>query len=295
MQRAGIDEAGYGPILGPLSIAAACAEVHDAPAFAAAVAAYGADDSKALHDPKNLGKLEQVALSACAWLHGKTPRTAAELFTLFAETPTERTVVPWFTGAEHLKLPVVKAGPTWDLPSATPRGIRGRLIHPHTLNEASAAKHNRAAVEWDAIGGLLADISLKGPTSCTVDRLGGRCYYHDPLASAFPQQAVTIIEESRGRSAYRVDATHGLFDVAFVVGGERADTMVAIASCIAKYARELHQHLFNVWWSATCPQLLPTAGYGTDAHRWMRAIPRSELERWGPQLVRGWNTTITIA
>jgi ribonuclease HII len=289
MRRAGIDEAGYGPILGPLSIARASAEVHEADALAPQLATVGVDDSKALHNPGNLGKLERVALGAIAWLTGAVPKSAAEVFSLMGESPAEREALPWATGADSLLLPVsAKDVPPWSIPSATPLGLHGALIHPEALNRNAAAQRNRAVVEWDAIGSLIADFAGGGPSSIAVDRLGGRRYYSDPLASVFPLQPITVIDESTTAvSRYAIDTTAGGAEVAFLVGGERADPLIAVASCVAKYARELHLALFNRWWGRRQPGLRPTAGYGTDAHRWMRDIPPADLATYRWSLVRG--------
>jgi hypothetical protein len=38
---------------------------------------------------------------------------------------------------------------------------------------------------------------------------------------------------------------------------------------VAKLTRELAMHRFNRYWCARCPELKPTAGYNTDARRWL--------------------------
>jgi ribonuclease HII len=64
-----------------------------------------------------------------------------------------------------------------------------------------------------------------------------------------------------------------------IVFQERAESVsfpVALASCLAKYARETWMEGFNAYFASLQSGLLPTAGYVTDARRW--------LEEAGPAL-----------
>ena len=45
---------------------------------------------------------------------------------------------------------------------------------------------------------------------------------------------------------------------------------MALASVYSKYLRELFMHVFNGYWSGQQPGLEPTAGYYTDAQRWLK-------------------------
>lgn len=286
MHRGGIDEAGYGPILGPLAIVGVWADVEDAEACTHDLRAVGVDDSKALHHPRNLGPLETVALAGATWLSGTRPATAAEFFTLVGEGAAERTL-PWMQGADSLSLPIAaRRIPQWSIASAKPLGVAGHLIHPGRLNRAKADGRNRAAVEWDAVGNLLAGMTKQGTISVTVDRLGGRRYYADVLATALPLCPITVIEELPACSRYQVEATCGSLDVAFRVGADAVDALVGLASCLAKYARELHQHLFNAWWGGRIPGLAPTAGYAVDAKRWIAELGHEDRQRFGIDLIR---------
>jgi len=287
-RRVGIDEAGYGPILGPLSIVLTLAEISDEAAFAHAVADYGVDDSKALHDSRDVSRLESVALAAITWLTGSTPNNAAALFALFQEGDTQRGELPWSTGAEDLRLPLAATIiPTWTIARAQPLGVYGALIHPSAMNHGAGQGRNRAHLEWDAIGAMLAQAAQGGPVTATCDRLGGRRYYQDPLAGVFPWCPITVLEESRLFSRYTVEVPTGMVAITFAVGGERVDPLVAVASCIAKYAREVHMHLSNAWWGQRCAGLRPTAGYGSDAQRWLGELPSTDRSTFSPILVRG--------
>ena len=284
MRYGGIDEAGYGPTLGPLSIVGVAVDGAPETDLAQAFAGTGVRDSKTLHRPGNLAPLEEVALGGLAWLIGKQPSSAAEVFTALGETFSDRTH-PWQAGAETLTLPhsamrVAK----WSVKNLSPADVRGRLIHAGEYNHFLATSGNKADLELAHVGQLLHWIGTASPASIVVDRLGGRRFYGEALSKVWPSVTVQIDEESAHASRYHIDQRQ----VAFLVGGESASPLTALASCIAKYARELHMTLFNQWWGRAIPDLAPTAGYPEDARRWLTVIGTERYQPLGAQLIRGW-------
>lgn len=282
--RVGIDEAGYGPTLGPLAVVAAAATVSDRRACTASLRAAGIADSKRVHASGDLARLERVALPAAAWFAGFRPDTAADLFALLGESAADRDL-PWMAGAEQLALPCA-CGPlaALSVDGAQPAGVRGQLLHPRQLNAAKRQGINRAAAELGAVRDLLAatvpDAQAGAEVAC--DRLGGRKRYGDLLTAAWPGAGVTVVEEADAACRYRCGAT----DCAFLVGGEELEPLIAAASCIAKYARELHMHLFNAHWSGRFRWLQPTAGYPEDAKRWLHQLGEGTVGAWRDDLVR---------
>jgi ribonuclease HII len=284
MRYGGIDEAGYGPTLGPLSIVGVAVDGAPGIDLAKAFAGTGVRDSKTLHRPGNLAPLEEVALGGLGWLLGQPPTTAAEVFAALGETTNDRTH-PWQGGAEALSLPCsAMRVAKWSLKDVTPAGVRGRLIHADEYNHFLATSGNKADLELTQVGQLLKWIGSTTPAAIVVDRLGGRRFYGEALGKMWPTATVHIDEESAHASRYLIDQRQ----VAFLVGGESASPLTALASCIAKYARELHMTLFNQWWCRTVPDLAPTAGYPEDARRWLTVIGAERYQPLGTQLIRGW-------
>ena len=294
--HSGIDEAGYGPILGPLSVAAVSVEVDEGVAVRAAFcrARLGVKDSKEIHDPADLAPLEAVALPGLAWLSGTMPRTAADIFALLGEDGAARTS-PWMMGAEDLHLPVAAAPvKTWCLPGVRPRWVGGFLIHPFALNRGFANGVNRADVELGHIGQLLQRLPDEHARHTTVDRLGGRRYYGDFLQGLWPGEVLEVLGERPLRSAYRITWQQHRHEIAFCVDGERASVLTALASCIAKYGRELHMHLFNQHWCRARGGLRPTAGYARDARRWLGEVGGDAVTSYRAALVRGQDDTLIV-
>ncbi|MEK7416046.1 MAG: hypothetical protein AAB263_22305 [Planctomycetota bacterium] len=285
MLHLGIDEAGYGPTLGPLAIVAAAAVVTDPLVFRDECAELGIADSKLVHAGGNFARLESVALSGLTWLTGSRATNAAEVFSCFGESSAARAAIPWMAGAHELSVPVSRATIVhWSPRSAQAHGVFCRLLHPRQLNVLRRKGVNRASAELEVVRELLAAAITTPalPAAVTCDRLGGRLRYGDLLSGAWPGRHVTTLAETAAACRYQCGET----TVAFVVDGESAAPLVALASCIAKYARELHMHLFNAFWSTRVAGLAPTAGYPNDAKRWLTQVGAALPDLWRHELVR---------
>ena len=58
--------------------------------------------------------------------------------------------------------------------------------------------------------------------------------------------------------------------IAFAERAENASLPVALASCLAKHARETCMRAFNAYFGSLQPGLRRTAGYRPDGRRWLR-------------------------
>ena len=288
----GTDEAGMGPLLGPLAIAqcrvtseTACdvAEIFSARKIPVA-------DSKKIYSSGKLAKLEAVALPCARWFSGWEIENAAELFALFQEDPQLRADVPWMAGAESLQLPFAANNPdlaTWSIPELQPAGFSGRLLHPRHINHSYRQGVNKLSLE---IASILDLVAATTPACSTydhaVDRLGGRAYYSELLGERF-QTSINTISEVKGVSNYSFvyhDASH---ELGFWVKGEDKNPLIAAASCLAKYARELHMVLLNGYWTQRLNWLKHTAGYPQDAKRWLFQLGAGTVNAHQDELVRG--------
>jgi ribonuclease HII len=284
MRYAGIDEAGYGPTLGPLAIAAVAVDTDDLRGLDRALHAHGVKDSKALHKSGNLAPIEAVALGGLAWLTGHLPQTASAVFAVLGEHDCSRQA-PWQSGASALRLPIsAQSIQPWSVPQTKPMGVSGQLIHAEAYNDFISTQGNKADLELFHIKRLLAWVGGQGPSEIVVDRLGGRRYYADALQATWPNTTVAITEEIADTSRYQA----GSHQVSFLVGAESRWPLTALASCIAKYARELHMTLFNQYWCGEIAGIKPTAGYPEDARRFLSAITAQRYTPLGAQLIRGW-------
>lgn len=306
----GIDEAGYGPLLGPLTIGASVWTVQEPTAHTPlwnalrdCVCRRGGrgewrlvvnDSKKVYHPAGGLGTLERTVLAFAAAL-GLPCDSADGLLGALGADPAEASArIPWY-GRLALRLPL--CGPRSTSTGIAQRlrdgmqargamcvGLLARLVPEDRYNARLHATRNKAAVLLEAVLDLI-DRCLRRThepqVHVCVDRLGGRADYRGALMQAFPERELHVVEVSAGSSRYVL--THGAsqWTIDFRVDADRRELPVALASMVAKYVRELVMTRFNAYWRGLLPQVRPTAGYQGDARRFLRdiqaALPHSGL------------------
>lgn len=292
---AGIDEAGLGPLLGPFALgcvvvesSAACGDpwralaplVGDAPASSGARLCVA--DSKLVFDRTSRGaaRLERTARAFAACAGAEPWRIGAHDRPVWAERLSP---APLWTDAATLHED--RAALAEALDRAGLRIVRAQalLVGERELNRAFDATGSKARAVWTYVArelrALWEEHGARAPR-VVLDRQGGRTRYAPLLAALFPEAELSIGVEHAEACSYRLaESAHGtLFapagacalSIDVAVRAERASFEVALASCLAKYAREVCMHAFNAHFCTLDETLRPTAGYVQDARRWLR-------------------------
>lgn len=292
----GMDEAGYGPNLGPLVVTVTVWEVPDEPhkttfwpEFADVLADAPCRDGTRLHiadskqvhsSSQGVGALEVGVLSALA-LWQQLPDSWLALWrTVGLHPPEMPECEPWFAGCD-LPLPhqaclerVRGFAERWSA-LCSHHGIRlceikSDIVLTQRFNELTA-EYNSKGVALSRISlHLLSQVWEAGgqvPTLVIADKHGGRNRYDELLADVSQGEFIFRREEGLQRSSYRVGRT----DVHFQTRAE-AHFPVALASMVSKYLREVAMILFNRFWQAHLPELRETKGYPGDARRFKDEI-----------------------
>jgi hypothetical protein len=298
--RAGVDEAGLGPILGPLCIGYSIFEtpggcVDLARALAAACVGAGAPlskadarvrvcDSKLLHrGPRRMAHLERTALAfLVAANRGRPLSTVRDVFAWGVTDAGALAKHPWYRESDT---PVPIAAERDDVLRAAERILRvcerheirildlgTRIVPEFELNHLFETLNNKSIALFESILPLFARVGSYADRRpiLVCDRHGARASYAPLLSKAFPGAWVSIAKEARRESLYRVRLPGGVVRVAFAEKGESRSFACALASCLAKYARELAMHRWNAYFQRIAPGVRPTAGYYTDGHRFLR-------------------------
>ena len=296
----GMDEAGYGPNLGPLVVTATVWEVPGDPnetsfwdEFSGIIdqvvpvkdSHIQIADSKAVHNSSaGVGPLEMgvfCALAVCDQL----PISLCDLWSRIAHLPPSPSDdEPWFDDCD-LPLPQVVAldrvrhwARQW-LDRCAEHGIKLREIRSDVV---LTRRFNQLTRAHDSKGIALSRISMqllgqvwkangKVPTTIIADKHGGRNRYDELLQEITGDRFIFRVEEGTQLSRYKV----GQSEIRFETRAE-AHFPVALASMVSKYLREVAMILFNNYWQRQLPDLRPTKGYPGDARRFKDEISTAQ-------------------
>jgi ribonuclease HII len=279
----GIDEAGYGPNLGPLVQAAVGLHLSDDDLSGWETLRSEVrrsrekddgrllvDDSKKVYTRGGLAALEQGVWSALDLAH----ETLEQL--LFKHAPSSLAEIQaehWYEASSTLPLN------SWE---------RARLRHSPVSATASVVatpRFNRICDESGSKGTVVARglVDLMATTTAAMngnaepavflcDKLGGKNYYAGLVQQAFPEGWVVAEKETAAESRYRVERLDREITVVFRPRSDGESVAVALASMLAKYLREVCMFQFNRYWARHVPGIEPTAGYPVDARRFYAEI-----------------------
>jgi ribonuclease HII len=309
---AGVDEAGLGPILGPLVVAGIAMTGPDGEDPWRLLKAHVsrrrhekrkvrvADSKKVNMGPHGVQRLEETALVFWAARCGAVPTTVLHWLELLGADLTALQRCPWYAG---LALPLPRfADAGWVTLQAEllaramrktgveVRDIAVRPVDVEEWNGLIADTDNKSRAHFHAyaevLGRLLA--ALPGRSHLVADRCGGRVHYGQDLRRLRPDARVEVVQEEPAMSVYRLHQAGEVVTVTFAEKGEDRAFPTALASCYAKYLRELMVEVMNNWFCERVPGLKRTAGYYVDGHRFLAdlephlaqlAVPRERLVR----------------
>ena len=304
----GIDEAGYGPNLGPLVMTAVACRVPDDAVnvdlwrlLRQGVRRHGqrddgrplVADSKLVYSPsRGLAQLEKTVLAAL----DVRPTRFDEVEPLYHLTDLLNGLLcphcladlheeAWFDGLTQLPMETTRSA--LEMARNLVRGAcrragvqpkfwcRSVIVCAPRFNDLTDLADSKASVLRDALIWLsqacLAETACES-TVVTVDKHGGRNQYGAMLQQAFPTATLEASEESMDRSVYRVDGIGRAAQFTFMPRADVASFPVALASMVSKYVREGLMREFNAFWQQHVPGLEPTAGYPVDSTRFFEQI-----------------------
>ncbi len=306
----GIDEAGYGPLLGPLVITSVAFRLPEeklrSDMWKLLENAVGkqkrklagrlliTDSKKAYSRSQGVLHLRRSVLAALACCDGKLlPSTTTELIDRLCPTAAGRLEwYPWYQNLSEHDLDANKADIqiAAQVLAATLKGRQMELIDMSSrcldvgyYNKMVKAVKNKASVSFTSVCSLINDIfaktcDLDGETlQIIVDRQGGRSRYQRVLARMFPEMEIAIIKEDNSNSSYELCCGDRRMRIHFPIKADDNFMAVALASMASKYLREvlmesLNRHFINLYKSGDSGELKPTAGYWTDGLRFINDI-----------------------
>lgn len=315
---AGVDEAGLGPILGPLVVAGVAMSGPEGadpwktlrPLVSKRKHDKGkvrvADSKKVNQGPHGFQRLEETALVFWGAQNGSIPGTLGEWLTTLGVDLAHLGRCPWYSdldltlpheadpGLIELRGELVRR--TLDRAEIELVDLAVRPVDVEEWNGLIADTDNKSRAHFHAysevIGRILGQVhrgdEAHAQRQLVADRCGGRMHYREDLRRLCPDADVETLREEPALSSYRLRRQSGAITVIFAERGEDRAFPTALASCFAKYLRELMVRVLNRWFIDRVPNLKPTAGYFVDGHRFLdqvdphvreHGLPRERLVR----------------
>ncbi len=309
----GVDEAGYGPSMGPLTI---CATAWRVPiSFNACEMSQRLEpeflakpikptsmhvpigDSKKIHREKLA--VEGLLLGArfqCFAMDGTIPLDWDSRIASFARQDWERlSKIPWYVGrpsgfTEKLGQTILDQPAYFRAAIEKLRtnsialvGVRMRVIDEIEFNQQVDRIGNKSTLLSEAslalVKQVVVEFANKGEAiEVYCDKHGGRNRYQAILTYMFDEEWFGIELESRGCSRYVAKWDGHVMQIQFKVDGDSIFPSAA-ASIVAKWTREELMARLNGYWQANVlGGLAATAGYYVDALRFAKQIEGTALK-----------------
>lgn len=318
---AGIDEAGYGPLLGPLVVGSCAIELpgllgdEDPPCLWTRLKKVVSrtrsrtgqrlhvNDSKAVYTPAaGLRELERSVLSMHAGYDRFAPTLDALLASVAPSVVQPIAASRWYQPLRDEPFPLEQEAMSIQVFANAFKSEQARtgtrlvylnaqVLLERELNQQLHATRNKSSVLFSTTAIHLDHLLRRfGNQDLVVfcDRQGGRSHYGHLLRLMFEEWDLRIVCEEDSRAEYHLLQGDARVRVIFAEKAEARCLSVAVASMLSKYLREALMRRFNAWWRQWLPELAPTAGYYQDGTRFLREIDakRRELDIPDVELIR---------
>jgi ribonuclease HII len=301
---AGIDEAGFGPLLGPLLVSCDAFQVErtllEADLWEVLKRSVGrtrkhlcgrlliADSKKAYHREEGLGHLERTSLAVLQAMGLETQNLASLLDVLCPDCLPRLSEYPWYQNMQtrglatgHADAKIAAKVFVDDLESHGARlvHLRSACLDVAYYNKMIELVNNKSQVLFITTTRLIQNLLDEFPSDdihVLIDRQGGRAHYREHLLRSFSGMDLRIVHEDEEKSVYELRTAIRMLRLTFEVKGDDRYLPVSLASMISKYVRELLMECMNDYFGRLDASLRPTAGYWTDGQRFVQDL-RSHL------------------
>ena len=298
---AGIDEAGYGPMFGPLCVGATVfiLENHEPEKGAPdmwemlshiicknrkdAKHKIAINDSKQLKSSakkKSLTHLERGVLACMTAMDYPLPEDDNAFFNVMDCEPTD---TPWYqtltqlpvgNDLQVLQIDAARLRRAFEAAHITCAHMECSVVDAEVYNQRTEHA-TKSALNFSLAMKHVDRIIHKFPTQhprIMIDRHGGKVNYRNDLQLSWPDASIQVLSEKQSMSRYRLKVDGSYSTLTFASKCDEAHLPTALASMVAKYTRELYMLRFNRYFGDEIAELKPTAGYVQDGRRFLQEI-----------------------
>ena len=296
----GIDEAGFGPILGPLVVSSSTFSLPDnlikADLWRVLKKSVGkqrrrlagrlliADSKKSYSRSVGIKHLERT-VQVCLNNLQRQPGTLGALLSILCPECVERLKnYPWYKdfggcdiSCNDADVKIASSVFAGEMKSKDIKllDIKSCCLDVGYYNKMVGSVRNKSTVLFTATAALIKRAFDKFPDEqlqIMVDRQGGRVHYRTVLQRMFPDMELEILKETERNSSYQLRAGEKKMRLHFVVGADEQFFPVSLASMVSKYLRELLIGNINRYFADFHAELKPTAGYWKDGLRFIEDL-----------------------
>ena len=298
----GIDEAGLGPILGPLTISAAgfivpneslkddmwqlLSDATKKTKLRLAGKMLITDSKKAYTSKaKNPKKhLEKTVLTTLAAMNQRPSTLDQLLNTLCSKCAPRLPKYKWYNdlasrplghNTDEIDICAQAFSRALKKNNMTIAFLKSVCLDVAHFNDMIEKVRNKSTVSFSAVCSLIHDVfhSFQNANyQFVIDRQGGRTNYTQLLRKMFPDMSLEVIKQNDKVSSYELADSDKTARIHFIVKADDKSLPTALASMTSKYLRELLMDCINEYFIGHCEDLKPTAGYFTDGKRFLEDL-----------------------
>jgi len=299
---AGIDEAGYGPFVGPFVVGYSLFRAPDLETDLWPILEPAAlrkpprndrrlwiNDSKKVHSGKHGRARLERSIAACQASLGDEAMRFADYVRSAPAGPSKwLEATPWLAddgselcpSADHgrARLDAATLGRALERGGCSLHDVGCRMVPVGEWNQWIAQTGNKSETLFQVTMEVVRHILTRtgrSPLRIELDQHGARRHYAPRLQQALQPDRIERHGETRAGSAYTLHFAERAVQFRFSEKADEQMAQVALASMAAKQGREAAMDRFNAWWAERMPELKPTKGYGVDGKRWLAEAERA--------------------